>query len=186
MEIVNSNIKLYRKRRQMTLKEVAQELDVSISFLSQIENGKAMPSLATLKKIADALNTTIGVLVGEDKAASKNPIVREKERRSIKEIGSGLKIEMLATQDPNMQLEPVLFTFAENGSTGDFSQHFGQEFVFVISGSLEINLDGKKYILNKGDSIYFDSYRPHFFHNRNNGVTRAIRIITPPLYFTDR
>ncbi len=182
MKIVGEQIKLYRKIRHMTLAILAEKLDVSASFLSQIESGRAMPSLATLKNISDALNVTIGTLVGEGKNTSESPVVRENERRVLKEIGDGLEIRLLSHRDPYIQMEPAIFEFEEGGSTGDFSQHFGQEFIFVMDGTLKVYIASDEYTLEKGDSFYFNSYIPHLFKNTNKGRTRIIRVITPPIF----
>ena len=181
MKIVGEQIKLYRKIRNMTLAILAEELDVSASFLSQLESGRAMPSLATLKKISDALNVSIGTLVGEGKNMSESHVVRENNQLEMKELGDGLEIRLLSHRGPYIQMEPAVFEFKEGGSTGDFSQHFGQEFIFVLDGSLEVCLGPDEYILEKGDSFYFGSHVPHLFRNHNNGRTRIIRVITPPI-----
>jgi transcriptional regulator with XRE-family HTH domain len=181
MKIVGEQIKLFRKIRNMTLATLAEKLDVSASFLSQIESGRAMPSLATLKNISDALNVSIGTLVGEGKNTSESPVVRADERSEMKKLGDGLEIRLLSHRDPYIQMEPAIFEFEEGGSTGDFSRHFGQEFIFIMDGSLEVCLASDKYLLKKGDSFYFNSYVPHLFRNKNKGRTRIIRVITPPL-----
>jgi len=165
----------------MTLAILASKLAVSSSFLSQIESGRAMPSLATLKNISDVLNVTIGTLVGEGKNTSESPVVRENERRELKEFSNGLEIKLLSPQDPYIQMEPAFFEFEKDGNTGDFSRHFGQEFIFVIEGSLEIHLASEVYILGKGDSFYFNSFTPHLFKNIYKGRTKIIRVISPPL-----
>ncbi len=181
MKIVGEQIKQYRKIRKRTLASLAEELDVSASFLSQIESGRAMPSLATLKNISDVLNVTIGTLVGEGKNTSESPVVRKNERRELKEFSNGLEIRLLSPQDPYIQMEPAIFEFEEGGSTGDFSRHFGQEFIFVLDGSLEIHIASEVYFLEKGDSFYFNAFTPHLFKNICKGHTKIIRVITPPL-----
>jgi len=182
MEKVNLNIRRYRKKMNLTLRELAKKLDVSASFLSQVETGKVTPSLSTLLKIANALNTTIGKLLGDDGDLGIKHLVRKNERKKIKQIGSGLEIWLLASQNPSWQMEPVLYLFYKNGTTGELSQHYGQEFVYVLKGSLEIILDKKKYKLNEGDSFYFNSYIMHKFNNAYDGITEVIRVIVPPLY----
>ena len=181
MKIVGEQIKQYRKIQQMTLAILSDKLGVSASFLSQIESGRAMPSLATLKNISDVLNVTIGTLVGEGKNTSESPVVRANERRELKEFSNGLEIRLLSSQDPYIQMEPAIFEFEEGGNTGDFSRHFGQEFIFILDGSLEIHLASEVYTLEKGDSFYFNAFTPHLFKNIYKGHTKIIRVITPPL-----
>ncbi len=90
MKFVGINIKRLREDQGMSLRALAQKLRVSASFLSQVENGKASPSLSTLKNISDALATTIGNLIGEDQKAQDAPVVRSSERKYIKEMAKGV------------------------------------------------------------------------------------------------
>jgi transcriptional regulator with XRE-family HTH domain len=182
-EIVGLNIKKKREQSNVSLRKLSQECGVSPSFLSQVEKGKAVPSLATLKRVADSLHTTIGVLVGEDGSDSEHgPLTRRNDRHAIEEIGQNLKIELLTQHQSFMQMESSLFTFYEDGTTGELSEHFGQEFVYVLAGKLSIILGKSSYTLQKEDSFYFDSLIPHAFINVNKGITRILRVITPPLF----
>jgi transcriptional regulator with XRE-family HTH domain len=183
MEIIGINIKARREEKNMTLRDMAEKLGVSASFLSQVETGKASPSLSTLKRISGILQTTIGELIGENLKAPRHPVVRNEERQSIRNIGDGIDIYLLSSPDTNNQMEPLLFRFNENAHSGESSyRHFGQEFVIVIKGSMEIDLNDNKYLLNKGDSIYFNSSVPHSFRNTAKGETEAIWVVTPPSF----
>jgi transcriptional regulator with XRE-family HTH domain len=183
MKIVGVNIKRLRETKSITLRELAKKLDVSASFLSQVETGKASPSVATLKSIADALNTTVGSLIGEGQKLTDDPVIRQKDRKSAKPLGKGIKIHLLTSTDPNKQMEPLLFTMDKNASSGEsLYKHFGQEFIIVLKGELEITLNESKYILKKGDSIYFNSSTPHYFRNTQGVVTEALWVVTPPTF----
>jgi transcriptional regulator with XRE-family HTH domain len=183
MNIVGVNIKRLREEKDITLRELAKKLNVSASFLSQVETGKASPSLSTLKGIADTLGTTIGALAGEGEVQSSSPVVKEGERVSLKEVGKGIKMYLLTSPDPNKQMEPLLFALNENADTGVSPyKHFGQEFVLVIKGALEIALNDTPYILRKGDTIYFNSHVPHSFKNLHKGTTEALWVVTPPTF----
>ena len=181
-QLIGHNIKRHREQLKISIRELAKKLTVSASFLSQLEKGKALPSVTTLKSIADALQTTVGILVGEGEKVLHNPLVRAIERKSLKNV-EGQTLFLLTSPDYNKQMEPILFEFDENATSGDsLYQHFGQEFVFILDGGLEITLNEKRYFLDKGDSIYFNSQNPHFVKNVHQGVTRALWVITPPTF----
>jgi transcriptional regulator with XRE-family HTH domain len=183
MKIVGVNIKRLRENKGMTLRALAKQLNVSASFLSQVETGKASPSLATLKNIADSLFTTIGNLIGEGEKISDNPIVRLNERKHYQEVGKGINIYLLTSQDANKQMEPLLFKLAGKATSGTVSyRHFGQEFVLVLKGVVEITLNDTVYILRKGDSIYFNSNVPHSFKNIAKEEAEAVWVVTPPTF----
>ncbi len=183
MKIIGTNIKRLRQERGYGLREFAGKVDVSASFISQVENGKINPSLAKFKNIADALNTTVGQLIGENQNPVKSVIVKKNERKYADHLGDGINIYMLATPDPIKQMEPLLIKMDRSATSGkDRYQHYGQEFVLVLKGKLEISLNEKKYILNKGDSIYFNSNVPHSFRNIYENETEVIWVVTPPSF----
>ena len=183
MKIVGLNIKKLREQQGLTLRELASKLDVTASFISQVEQGKAAPSLAKLKMMADALSVTVGELVGEEETPEKRIFLRKNERRSIKKIGKGINIEILTEPDFDKQMEALFFTLKRGATSGGKKfQHFGQEFALVQKGSLEVSLNGKKYLLKEGDSLYFQSSIPHSFRNKSNGRTEVLWVITPPSF----
>ncbi len=183
MKIVGINIKSLREEQGLTLRDLAKKLGISASFLSQVERGKASPSLSTLKNISDALSTTIGNLIGEGQKVEDNPVIRSGERKHIQEIGKGINLYLLTSRDANKQMEPLLFKLKEGATSGIRSyKHFGQEFVLVLKGAMEITLNDMTYVLKKGDSIYFNSNVPHAFRNIGREEVEAVWVITPPTF----
>ncbi len=182
MKIVGANIKRVREEKGITLRELAKQLDVSASFLSQVETGKAFPSLSSLKNLANSLQVTVGGLMGEDSKIT-DPVVKKNQRKALKQMGKGIEMFLLTSSNPNKQMEPLLFTLGKNASSGKSSyKHFGQEFVLVIKGVLEITLNENKYVLKKGDSIYFNSSVEHSFRNLYKTTTEALWVVTPPTF----
>jgi transcriptional regulator with XRE-family HTH domain len=181
--MIGVNIKRLREERKITLRTLARSTGISASFLSQIETGKAAPSLDTLKNIADYLSTTIGSLIGETQPAASSPVMRPNERRHLDQLGSGVNIYLLTSPDQNKQMEPLLFKMNEKASSGaTMYKHFGQEFVLILKGTMEIVLNDAVYILKKGDSIYFNSSTPHSYRNAGKGLLEAVWVITPPTF----
>jgi transcriptional regulator with XRE-family HTH domain len=183
MKVVGINIKRCREEQSLTLRALAKVSGITASFLSQVESGKASPSLATLKAVADSLQTTVGDLIGENVPVSNGPVVRSGERKTAKKVGDKIKITMLTSSDPTKQMEPMLFSLDKDACSGErFFKHFGQEFVMVLKGALEITLNDTKYILRKGDCMYFNSHVPHAFRNVAEGETEALWVDTPPTF----
>lgn len=183
MKNIGINIKQLREKQGVTLREMAKDSGVSPSFLSQVEKGKAAPSLATLKSMADTLQTTIGNLVGEDVNQKERLLTKENERRSLKQVGQGIQMYLLSEVSPYKQMQPLLFKLANNAASGESAySHYGQEFVLVLKGELEIVLGDDNYSLKKGDSIYFNSSTPHSFKNLHKGQTEVLWVVTPPSF----
>ena len=184
MTVIGTNTKRMREDQGVTLREMAKDVGVSPSFLSQVEKGKASPSLATLKSMADVLQTTVGNLIGDNgEHPSERLVTTEKQRKAFKQAGNGVQMYLLSESNPYKQMQPLLFKLGPNASSGESTySHYGQEFILVLKGSLEISLGDKMYKLVKGDSIYFNSSTPHSFKNLIKGETEALWVVTPPSF----
>jgi len=174
-------IRKKREEKGITLTQAAKEMEFSPSLLSQIERGIVSPSISTLRIIADYLNTYIGVLLGERVSKENAVIIRENDRNRSIIWGKGVKLHILSPSNSN--LEFMYDEYEINSSTGDkLYQHEGEECAFVLEGKLEINLNGKKIILNKGDFIWFLSTIPHQITNLSNKKSLAIWVDSPPRF----
>jgi len=174
-------IRKKREEKKITLTQAAKEMEFSPSLLSQIERGIVSPSISTLRTIADYLGTYVGVLLGERISKENAVIIRKgNENRSIIR-GKGVKLNILSPSNSN--LEFIYNIYEVNSSTGDkLYRHEGEECAYVIEGKLEINLNGKKIILNKGDFIWFLSTIPHQIKNLSNKKSLAIWVDYPPRF----
>jgi transcriptional regulator with XRE-family HTH domain len=158
------NIKRIRQNKKMSLLRLAKLCGLTKGYVSKIENSDKAPPFSTLSKIANALDTDISLLLADESEAPENLslcIVKKNERKEVVSRGTvyGLHYEALAHTKIGKNMEPyVIFpVFREKGV---FS-HEGEEFIYVLKGPYEFVYDGKKYLLNTGDSIYFDSIIPH-------------------------
>jgi len=181
MKRLGERIKRKREVKQMQLNDLAKQVGITSSALSQIENAKAFPSILTLHTIADRLQTTVGEIIGEHETLSKNPLLRSSERKFVRKNASGTKLFLLSHHDPHKQMETYSLLFAEESDANEImTNHPGQEFCYLIEGAIEIVLDEKKYELKTGDSFYFNSSIQHSIRNIFKGKSEMIWIITPP------
>lgn len=181
MKRLGERIKKRREYLKMQLNDLSGKVGISPSALSQIENAKAFPSITTLKKIADNLITTVGELIGENETLTRNPLVRQSEMRYVLENDSGAVLYLLSHHDHGKQMETYFIKLSAKAVTDDFMHaHPGQEFLFVLTGKIEMMLDEKKFILNRGDSFYYNSSVPHSIANINGRKSEILWIVTPP------
>jgi transcriptional regulator with XRE-family HTH domain len=181
MDLMGKRIKLKRESFGYLVKDLSAQIGVTSSLISQIEKGKAFPSIVTLKKIAVALHTTVGELIGEHENLSLQPLLKSNERRFVKKNKSGTSLHMLSYHDPSKQIEPYLIQFVKNStSRGIMTSKFpGQEFCYAIKGTFEVIVDKKNYTINSGDGFYFNSKLPHLFKNISGKEAELLWIITP-------
>ncbi|MFQ5867982.1 MAG: cupin domain-containing protein [bacterium] len=183
--------KIRGRRMELGLKglDLAEKSGLSPGFISQIERDLVNPSVSTLKKIGDALNIPIGALFEEatseeekkEFSVSKSPVVHENQRK-ILSPNKGVTFYLL-NPDMSGDIEFILDIFEPGTTTGEeLYSHPGEECGLILKGELEIQLEDKKYLLKKGDSITFKSTILH--KKTNTGKTRSISIWanTPPWF----
>jgi transcriptional regulator with XRE-family HTH domain len=138
MKIVGANIRRIRKEQSYSIRDFGKKVGVSASFISQVEIGKISPSLSKLKDIADALNTTVGLLIGETDFKNSSPIIKKVDRRHTDHLGTGINIYLLSTPDHFKQMEPILIKLNPSAASGTKQfQHYGQEFVIVLERKIK-------------------------------------------------
>ncbi len=181
MDQMGKRIKRKRESLGSTIKNLSGEIGVTSSLISQIERGKAFPSIVTLKKIAEALQSTVGELIGENEGKIQHPLLRLSERRFAKKNAKGTSSYLLSYHFPSKQIEPYLIQFNKNSdSKGIMTSNFpGQEFCFILKGSFEVTFEEHKYSLSEGDGFYFNSNKFHLFKNTSSEKAEILWIITP-------
>lgn len=181
MHLMGERIKKKRDGLGLQVKDLSAMIGVTSSLISQIEKGKATPSIVTLKKVAVALKTTVGELIGENENLGKHPLLKSSERRFAKKNKKGTSSHLLSYHDPSKQIEPYIIQFKKNGDSTDImtSNFPGQEFCFVLKGSFKAVVNEEQHILEEGDGFYFNSSRAHLFTNTSDEPAELLWIIIP-------
>ena len=99
----------------MQLNDLAKKVGISSSALSQIENGKAFPSIVHLKSIADCLYTTVGEVIGEHETLIKNPLLKNSQKKLVHKNKTGAKSYLLSHHDSHKQMETYSIVFIVAG-----------------------------------------------------------------------
>ena len=167
-----------RTRRGLSLAQVARATGVSVGFLSALERGQMRSSVATLRRIARFYKTNILSLFETNGDAQ--PLVRSSQRK-ILETSPSVRMELLAWG--NTAMEPHLFRIKPGGGSGESYAHEGEEFLHVLRGEFEIWLHNQgHYHLKSGDSLYFESSRPHRWKNPGRTESWILWVNTPPTF----
>lgn len=173
-----------RKVRQLSLRTVAERASISIALLSQIERGLSVPSLRSLNQICAALEMPIGWLFdrGQSSAAGGDSVVvRQSNRRHLD--FAGMKKEILSS-DAVPQLQLMRFVIHPGGKSGDSPNRHptGAKAGTVLAGQLGLELDGREYILERGDSFSFLGTSSYRFWCVGNVDCELFWAVTPALY----
>lgn len=183
-------VRALRLERRMTLRALADAAGVSQSLISQVERGLASPSITTLRRMAAALDVPIAALFlgsgeasdGETDRFGNRLVVRRHERKGLRVPQSSVLYELL-TPDLSRKIE---FLWIEYGpgeaSRPDPMFHAGEENAICLEGSVVVTIEGEEFVLSEGDSISFDSSRPHRVENRTDRRAILVSAITPPAF----
>lgn len=179
MNRMGDRIKKKRDNLHIQTNDLAKKIGVTPSFISQIERAKAFPSILTLKKIADALQTTVGELIGENETLIENPLLMSKDRKFVKQNKNGASLFLLSHHDPIKHMDPFIILFNINADSDEIMTTISpyQEFCFVLKGCFDVVLNTEKYVLNEGDSFYFNSSHYHLFTNMSNDDSELLWIV---------
>lgn len=186
LEGIGDRLRQERKRAGISQRELARRLGLSASMISQIESGLSKPSVGTLYAIVTELDLSLDRVIRgndydqHDRAGGSNPTltspkVTPPERQTI-ELASGVRWEEL-TAESESGIDFLHATYEVGGSsTPDESlmRHHGREYGYVMSGTLGIQIGFQEYVLDAGDSIAFDSTRPHRLYNKGDVPVHAI------------
>ena len=182
-----------RTARGLSLRGLAEVVGVSPSLISQVETGRAKPSVNTLYALATELGISLDVLLfmdtdppttnGASEATAElldsmlphDPVQRAASRSSIR-LGSGVLWERLTTESiRNVDFLHVTYEVGGESSPADaFQRHSGQEWGYVLSGTLMVRIGFDEFLLQPGDAISFDSATPHRLYNAGDTPARAV------------
>jgi transcriptional regulator with XRE-family HTH domain len=170
---IGTRIRQMRSERGFTLQALADMTGLSASLLSLVERGKTSPSIGTLVAVAHALGVHMADLVPGAPPGAEIPVVRADEQ-PVYSTPEGVNRRILC-DDRVRGLEVALNEYTSGGRSADASLHHdGYEYGVVIEGVLTVDVDGEAYELNPGDSIAYNSSRPHRIKNHGRQEARAI------------
>jgi transcriptional regulator with XRE-family HTH domain/quercetin dioxygenase-like cupin family protein len=178
IEQLGSRVRYARKRNGLTLRELGDKVGCSESLLSKIERNHVVPSLPVLWRIAEALGTTFGALFSD---RSMEPVTTYNGgERPLLSIGTGggkgpdVVLERMVPSSENRTIDANLHIIPPGGGSSGAYSHSGEEVGYVVSGYLELTVDGRVYLLASGGSFFFNSSLPHSYRNVGSGEARVV------------
>jgi len=185
---IGARLREARLARGISLRSVAQSVGVSASLISQVETGKTQPSVSTLYALVNHLGISIDDLLGvvPSPAAARettllaDPVstatIQHAADNPVLEMENGVRWERLAMGGGG-PADALLVSYAPGASSsieGKLMRHAGVEYAYLVEGELTVQLDFDTYLLGPGDSLHFDSVRPHLYSNHGSTVARGV------------
>ena len=178
---IGVKVRELREKRRHTLQDRATKTGVDRSVLEEIESGEVVPPVATLIKLAQSLGVSMAYFFEEVSGEVRISVTRAGERVRIERRPHHHQgevdyiYESLETQKPDKHMEPLFVEF-QPMDTGEmvFVNHPGEEFLYLLDGTLEFRTDDRVEILHPGDSLYFESEINHSFRGLEGKPATAV------------
>lgn len=168
-------LKDLRYEKGLTLKMLSEMSGLSVSFLSQVENSKSSITLQSLSKITDALEVSRSYFF-PDETQTTNSYIRKKNEGQINFNQSNFIYQSLSNLS-NPLFEPMLvILLPDDQQTNSSSTHKGQEFVYVLEGTLTLLHEGVKHELVPGESFHMESSTPHTWFNETDRIVKIVYV----------
>ncbi len=178
---IGGTLRRLRLSRNLTQEDLADRCELSKGFISQVENNLTSPSIATLTDLIECLGTTLRQFFSEydqEKIVFKRQDMFEKEDPDLLR---GNIVWVVPNAQKN-RLEPMLVTLGPGGRTAEFPAHEGEEFGYVLTGSVRIVIGDRVERARKDESFYFKPTAPHKLVNAGKAPCRVIWVSTPPSF----
>jgi transcriptional regulator with XRE-family HTH domain len=192
---IGPGLRKARQERKLSLRQVAAAAGISASLLSQVETGQSQPSVSTLYALVShlgiSLDELLGIGAGQAKPAAGEPAERPVPRASsgavqraadnpVLEMANGVRWERLAIGGQT-DVDALLVTYepgAASSADRKLMRHSGTEYAYLLSGELTLLLDFDRHLLAAGDSLCFDSTRPHMYLNHGAEPARGVWFVS--------
>jgi transcriptional regulator with XRE-family HTH domain len=177
---IGKKLRTLRLGLNLTQEELANKLDLTKGYISQLENNLTSPSLQTLFSILSTLGTDIHQFFG--KAEEEQIVVYRKDEtkqysnKELKHI-----ITKLVPDTIKYEMEPIIIELEPGGQSEINSPHPGEEFGFILEGQITLVLSNKRYTIRKGESFYYQANKEHYVVNNSSSHAKVLWISSPPI-----
>ncbi|MER0241591.1 XRE family transcriptional regulator [Streptomyces sp. HSW2009] len=178
MRPVINRVRQLRKERLMTLEVLAERSGVTKSYLSKVERGQSIPSIAVSASLAKALDVPLDNLFANAAEVADITVTRAAERKSLtSDDEPGTRYEGIALQAGDKRMTPFMLYPPHDAGPAPFRDHPGEEFVFVHEGFAELLFPSLAVTLGPGDSVYFKATTPHKVRSLGDGERATVLLM---------
>lgn len=175
---IGKKIKRLRIQKGLTLEELASRSELTKGFLSQLERDLTSPSIATLNDIVEALGSTLGEFFKEEK---EEQLVFRKKDFFVDER-ENCTINWIVPNTQKNEMEPILLELPQGGESFAMAPHSGEEFGYVLEGTVLLLTGERRNIVHKGETFYLSGKLGHYLKNEKKTTAKVLWISTPPLF----
>lgn len=178
---IGAKVRRLRTQRGLTMEELADRCELSKGFISLLERDLTSPSIATLADILECLGSDLKSFFDE---RPDEKVCFTQDDMFVKEDGEGLRgsIKWLVPGAQKNRMEPILVEMQPGGATSIENPHEGEEFGFVLAGSINLILGERRIRVRREESFCFQPDQTHYIENAGKSVARVLWVSTPPSF----
>jgi transcriptional regulator with XRE-family HTH domain len=177
---IGKKIRRLRQEKLLTQDELASRCELSKGFISQLERDLTSPSIATLIDILEVLGTNLKDFFNEDE--EEKIVFSKEDAYEVSDEEYKYKIDWIIPNAQKNQMEPILLTLENEGRYKEELAHEGEEFGYVLTGSVYVHIGNKKYKAKKGESFYYKPKYNHYISNAGRAPAKILWVCTPPSF----
>ncbi len=177
---IGEKIRSLRIEKQLTQAELADRCELSKGFISQIENDLTSPSIATLIDILEILGTNLREFFSQD--VDERIVYTKEDMFETDDEQLNYNLKWLVPNAQKNEMEPVLLTINPGGRYKLEKPHEGEEFGFVLSGIICLNVGERVFKVRKGESFYYHPRQNHYISNGGKTIARLVWVSSPPSF----
>ncbi|MBM7453407.1 transcriptional regulator with XRE-family HTH domain [Acholeplasma morum] len=177
---IGSKIRELRLENGLTQEELANRLELTKGYISQLEHNLASPSMNTLFSILEVLGTDVSDFFSnqiEEQVVFKKSDFYEKENGDLKH-----NVSWIVPNALKYEMEPIIIEIQPGGKSFEDDPHAGEEFGYVLEGEVTLVINKKKYIVKTGETFYYLANKEHHLTNHTNKKAKVLWISTPPMF----
>ncbi len=177
---IGKKLRALRIRNGLTQEELANRAELSKGYISQLEGDQTSPSIATLMDILECLGTDLQSFFN-DKPAEQIVFTAEDSFRK-EDAGSGHSITWIVPNCQKNDMEPIILDLEPGGRSPEEDPHSGEEFGYVLSGTVVIHIGDRSVKAHKGDCFYYSPDKEHFIENKAKQKASVLWVASPPSF----
>lgn len=177
---IGQKIKELRVQKSLTQEELADRAELSKGFISQLERDLTSPSIATLVDILQCLGTNLEEFFSD--TAAEQVVFKKSDYFEKHDSDLNNLVKWIIPNAQKNMMEPILLTLDAGGSTYPDNPHEGEEFGYIISGSITLHIGNRSYKVKKGESFYFTATKQHYITAYEKNGATLLWVSTPPSF----
>ena len=177
---IGKKLRALRLGMNLTQQELANQLNLTKGYISQLENNLTSPSLSTLFQILEALDSSSHEFFSQEQ--SQVIVYKKEDYKAFSEVILKYKTFSLISEQHAFYMSPIIIEIEPGGQSQIDDAHPGEEFGFVLEGQITLVFNQKRYIIRKGESFYYQATKEHFLINNAQVSAKVLWITSPPKF----